>query len=85
MIGDVRGDVARRIRLVGEATGAGVAAVGPYHRAVAFERISVDPNKMGGLPYIRDLRVAVGMVLSQLAAGSSVDDVLGGLSVPGTC
>lgn len=55
---------------------AGVAAVGPYHPAMAFERITVDPNKMGGVPCIRDLRVTVSMVLGQLAAGTSVDDVL---------
>ncbi|MGI8677393.1 MAG: DUF433 domain-containing protein [Jatrophihabitans sp.] len=43
---------------------------------MAFERITVDPNKMGGVPCIRDLRIAAGMVLGQVAAGSSVDDVL---------
>lgn len=43
---------------------------------MAFERITVDPNKMGGVPCIRDLRVTVSMVLGQLAAGTSVDDVL---------
>jgi uncharacterized protein (DUF433 family) len=43
---------------------------------VSFERISVDPNKMGGLPCIRDLRVTVSMVLGQLAGGRTVDQVL---------
>jgi len=32
---------------------------------------------MGGVPCIRDLRVAVGMVLGQLAGGLTVDEVLG--------
>lgn len=41
-----------------------------------FERITVDPNKMGGVPCIRDLRVTVSMVLGQLAGGRTVDDVL---------
>lgn len=31
---------------------------------------------MGGLPTIRDTRVTVGMVIGQLAAGRSVDEVL---------
>lgn len=43
---------------------------------MAFERIVVDPTRMGGLPTIRDTRVTVGMVLSQLAAGRTTDDVL---------
>jgi uncharacterized protein (DUF433 family) len=43
---------------------------------VAFERITVDPARMGGLPCIRDLRVTVSAVLGQLAAGQSIDDVL---------
>ncbi|MGO9873345.1 MAG: DUF433 domain-containing protein [Acidimicrobiia bacterium] len=43
---------------------------------MAFERITVDPNKMGGLPCIRDLRVTASAVLGQLAAGRTVDQVL---------
>jgi uncharacterized protein (DUF433 family) len=43
---------------------------------VAFERITVDPERMGGLPCIRDLRVTVSMVLGQLAAGRSVEQLL---------
>lgn len=41
-----------------------------------FERITVDPNRMGGVPCIRDLRVTVGMVLGQLAGGRTVAEVL---------
>jgi uncharacterized protein (DUF433 family) len=43
---------------------------------VAFERITVDPNRMGGVPCIRDLRVTVSMVLGQLAGGASTEDIL---------
>jgi uncharacterized protein (DUF433 family) len=43
---------------------------------MAFERITVDPQRMGGVPCIRDLRVTVSMVLGQLAAGASSDEVL---------
>jgi uncharacterized protein (DUF433 family) len=44
---------------------------------MAFQRITVDPTRMGGLPTIRDTRVTVGMVLGQLATGRSTDEVLG--------
>ncbi len=43
---------------------------------MAHERITVDPARMGGVPTIRDTRVTVGMVLGQLAAGRTVDEVL---------
>lgn len=43
---------------------------------MAFERIVVDPARMGGLPTIRDARVTASMVLGQLAAGRTIDDVL---------
>jgi uncharacterized protein (DUF433 family) len=41
-----------------------------------FPRISIDPNRMGGLPTIRDTRVTVAMILGQLASGRTIDDVL---------
>jgi uncharacterized protein (DUF433 family) len=43
---------------------------------VPFGRIKVDPQKMRGLPVIRDTRVTVSTVLGQLAARRTVDDVL---------
>jgi uncharacterized protein (DUF433 family) len=43
---------------------------------VAFERITVDPEQMGGVPCIRGLRVTVSMVLGQLAAGRTIEEVL---------
>ena len=43
---------------------------------MAFERITVDPDRIGGVPCIRDLRVTVSMVLGQLAAGRSIEQVL---------
>jgi uncharacterized protein (DUF433 family) len=43
---------------------------------VAFERITIDPGRMGGVPCIRDLRVTVSMVLGQLAAGKFIEDLL---------
>lgn len=43
---------------------------------MAFERITVDPTRMGGVPTIRDTRVTVSMVLGQLAADRTIDGVL---------
>ena len=41
-----------------------------------FARITQDPNVMGGKPCIRGLRVTVGMIVRQIAAGRSVADIL---------
>jgi uncharacterized protein (DUF433 family) len=43
---------------------------------MAFERISVDPKQMGGVPCIRGMRIPVVTVISQLAAGRSEQEVL---------
>jgi uncharacterized protein (DUF433 family) len=43
---------------------------------VAFERITVDPAQMVGLPCIRGIRVTVSAVVGQLAAGHTIDQVL---------
>jgi uncharacterized protein (DUF433 family) len=51
-------------------------AGGAYTSMVAFERITIDPERMGGLPTIRDTRMTVGMILGQLAAGRTTEAVL---------
>ena len=43
---------------------------------MAYERITVDPAQMGGLPCLRGMRVTVSAVLGQLAARQSIEDVL---------
>jgi len=43
---------------------------------MALDRVTVDPAQMGGVPCLRGTRVTVSMVLGQLAAGSTIDDVL---------
>jgi uncharacterized protein (DUF433 family) len=43
---------------------------------MAYERITVDPERMRGLPSIRDTRVTVSAVLGQLASGRTIDQVL---------
>ena len=47
-----------------------------YDPFVAHDRVTVDPAQMGGVPCIRGTRVTVSMVLGQLAAGRTVDEVL---------
>ena len=47
-----------------------------YPEGVAYERITIDPNRMSGLPCIRDTRVTVSAVLGQLAAGRSIEEIL---------
>jgi uncharacterized protein (DUF433 family) len=47
-----------------------------YSVDVAYERITVNPNRMSGLPCIRDTRVTVSAVLGQLAAGRSIEEIL---------
>jgi uncharacterized protein (DUF433 family) len=41
-----------------------------------FDRITQDPAVMGGKACIRGQRVTVGMILGQLAAGQTTDEIL---------
>jgi len=41
-----------------------------------LNRITRDPNVMGGKACIRGVRVTVGMIVGQIGAGRSVDDLL---------
>jgi uncharacterized protein (DUF433 family) len=41
-----------------------------------FERITIDPAKMRGVPCIRGLRVPVATILGQLAAGRTEAEIL---------
>lgn len=41
-----------------------------------FERITINPKQMGGLPCIRGLRIPVTTVVGQLAAGRTHDEIL---------
>jgi uncharacterized protein (DUF433 family) len=43
---------------------------------VSFDRITLNPNVMGGKPCIRGMRVTVGMILGQLGAGHSIEEIL---------
>uniref|UniRef100_A0A7V4XUJ0 DUF433 domain-containing protein n=1 Tax=Acidobacterium capsulatum TaxID=33075 RepID=A0A7V4XUJ0_9BACT len=41
-----------------------------------LDRITQRPDMMGGKPCIRGMRVTVGMIVGQVSAGKSVDDIL---------
>jgi uncharacterized protein (DUF433 family) len=41
-----------------------------------FERITVNPNQMGGVPCIRGLRIPVATVLRMLAGGMNEQEIL---------
>jgi uncharacterized protein (DUF433 family) len=41
-----------------------------------LERITQNPAVMGGKPCIRGMRVTVGMIVGQIAAGATVDQLL---------
>ncbi len=41
-----------------------------------FERITHNPNQMGGKPCIRNIRVTVGTIVGLIAAGNSSDTIL---------
>ncbi len=43
---------------------------------VFHERLTIEPGKRGGKPCIRGLRITVYDVLSYLAAGMTVDEIL---------
>jgi uncharacterized protein (DUF433 family) len=41
-----------------------------------FSRITQNPAVMGGKPCVRGMRVTVGMIVGQIAAGVSIDELL---------
>ena len=43
---------------------------------MAFERITVEADKMGGVPCIRGLRMPVATVVAMVADGMTVEEIL---------
>jgi uncharacterized protein (DUF433 family) len=41
-----------------------------------LDRITQDPAVMGGKPCIRGMRVTVGMIVGQIGAGVSIEEIL---------
>jgi uncharacterized protein (DUF433 family) len=48
----------------------------PYPASMAFQRISVDPQIMGGVPCIRGTRIPVAMLVRMVADGTMSDELL---------
>ena len=44
--------------------------------ATGFDRLSHNPHIVGGKPIIRGMRVTVGMVLGELGAGTTIEEIL---------
>lgn len=47
-----------------------------YMQVANFERITVDPNQMDGVPCVRGLRIPVASVLKMLAGGMTEQEIL---------
>ncbi len=45
-------------------------------RMTGFERITVNPDQMGGVPCIRGIRIPVATVLRMLAGGMTEQEIL---------
>lgn len=43
---------------------------------MGFARVTSDPNRMGGVPCVRDLRFPVATVVAMVADGMTVDEIV---------
>lgn len=43
---------------------------------MTFERVTTDPDRMGGVPCIRDLRFPVATVVAMVADGMTIEEIL---------
>jgi uncharacterized protein (DUF433 family) len=41
-----------------------------------FERITTDPDQMGGVPCIRGLRIPVATIVDMVADGMTIDEII---------
>ncbi len=53
----------------------GLSTCRPYDRRMTFDRITVDPDLMGGAPTISGLRIPVATVVSMVADGMTADEI----------
>ena len=54
----------------------GIAGFRLERSTAQLDRITQDPQVMGGKPCVRGMRVTVGMIVGQIAAGHTIDEVL---------
>lgn len=50
-----------------------------YSFLVTFDRITIDPDVMGGAPSIRGFRIPVATVVAMFADGMTAEEILGDL------
>ena len=49
----------------------------PFEKGMSYKDIiTIEPGKRGGRPCVRGMRVTVGMIVRQIAAGETVDELL---------
>ncbi len=46
------------------------------NESMEFNRITIDPNVMGGKPCIRGLRIPVALIVRMVAAGKTVKEII---------
>lgn len=68
-----RGGAPKRWRLMVFSQGSGISQ---ETNMAQLDRITQDPGVMGGKPCIRGMRVTVGMIVGQIGAGHSIEEVL---------
>jgi uncharacterized protein (DUF433 family) len=54
----------------------GVVGIHLEKSMAQLDRITQDPEVMGGKPCIRGMRVTVGMIVGQIGAGHTIEEVL---------
>jgi uncharacterized protein (DUF433 family) len=71
--------MARRIAVEVHAAERAASAASAQADVVAeaqFDKITVDPQRLGGKPCIRGLRIPVGMIVRMVAAGKTVAEII---------
>jgi uncharacterized protein (DUF433 family) len=49
---------------------------GSDDQPMTFDRITIDPQRMGGAPCIRHLRITVAQLVGEIAEGATIDEIL---------
>ena len=66
----------RRSKIGREMVFSDLAGIHREKSMAQLDRITQDPGVMGGKPCIRGMRVTVGMIVGQIGAGHSIEEVL---------
>src|SRR5712675_528933 len=53
-----------------------LTAIGLEKQMAQLDRITQDPEVMGGKPCVRGMRVTVGMIVGQIGAGHTIEELL---------